>query len=423
MLKAKEILDIKLYPRYLLERASKIIDEKEAILVKGARRVGKTSLLYLIGQYILSSKKGNVYYFDLEDPDDLDIVSGGPRALKKIFGDGYYLVDEIHLMNRPDRFIKLIVDHYPEIKLICSDSSNIALNRKFKDSLIGRIIELEMFPLSFREYLIFMEKTEYLSVLPQINIFSPSIKGVELIPEFLYRDYEEYLRIGGYPEVILAGKEENRSRILSKMFRIYAKRDLQYLFQLRKEIAFEKFFYAVAATAGNLFNLSEIASEIGVSIKTDKEYLTILETLFLVKVLHPFTPNIRTEIKKMPKVYFVDTGLLNWAIGSLASLENRPDAGRIAENGVFISLLRKSSDSTKINFWRRRSGGEVDFVVREKSIMPLEAKWQRRFSIPQGLRNFMKTYRVNTGIITVRGKSKIKKFGNYRFFFIPAMIL
>lgn len=423
MKKRDEIANIKLYSRHILPKVLGLVGRKETILIEGARRVGKTSLLFLIGKYLLSKGKNEVYYFDLEDPDDIDVISRGPKALEKIYGKGYFLIDEIHLVNEPDKLIKLTVDHHPEIKLICSGSSSITINRKFKDSLIGRISEIELFPLSFKEFLDFTEKEEFSRIIPQFNIFAPSTKGIELITDFLYRDYEEYLRFGGYPEVVLARTEEEKIRILSQMFRIYAKRDLQSLFQLRKEIAFEKFFYAVAGTAGNLFNLSEIATEIGVSIKTVKEYLSILEGLFLVKVLHPHAFNIRTEIKKMPKVYFGDTGLLNWSVGNLSLSKARQDRGRVLENAVFISLLRKFSETGRIYFWHKRSGGEVDFLVSKNTIVPIEVKYQRRHQIPLSLKNFMRSHSINTGMVITQKDSEIKAVENLRFYFVPAMVL
>lgn len=422
MLRAEEINNLKLYPRYLLQRLIKLIDNKESIIVEGPRRVGKTSLLFLLSQF-LSKKKEKVFYFDLEDPEDFDIVSGGPKSLKKIYGKGYFLIDELHILNEPDKLIKLTVDHHPEIKLICSGSSSIAINRKFKDSLIGRIIELKMYPLNFREFLIFIEKQEFIKVIPKFNIFSPSTEGIKLIPNFLFTDYEEYLRFGGYPEVVLSKNEDEKRRILAQMFRIYAKRDLISLFKLRREIAFERFFYAVAGTAGNLLNLSEIAGEIGVSVKTVKEYLSILEGLFLVKVLHPFAFNVRTEIKKMPKIYFIDTGLLNWAIGNFLLSKEKYNIGRVVENAVFISLLRNFSNRANIHFWHKRSGGEVDFLVSKESIVPIEVKWKRRFMVPLSLKNFMRTYRINTGIILTRKGSELRTENNYSFYFVPAMVL
>jgi len=423
MLKVKEIIDIKLFPRGLTKKVLGFIPGRQSIIIEGARRVGKTSLLFLIAQYFSSIGKENIYYFDLEDPDDLDIISNGPKALKKLYGKGYFLIDEFHLLNKPDKLIKLTVDHYPEIKFICSGSSSITINRKFKDSLIGRIIEIEMFPLTFKEFLTFTGKHEFLKIIPEFNVVSPSIKEIELIPDFLYKNYETYLKFGGYPEVVLARTEEEKIRILSQMFRIYAKRDLRSLFQLRKEMAFEKFFYAVAGTAGNLFKLSEIACEIGVSIKTIKEYLSILEGLFLVKVLHPFAFNVRTEIKKMPKVYFVDTGLLNWAVGNFFPHGLRPGQGNIVENAVFISLLREFSETGQIHFYHKRSGGEVDFLVSEKSIIPIEVKWQKKHKVPLSLKNFMRKHNINTGIIIVRENSELKRVGNINFYFVPAIVL
>ena len=152
-----------IYKRTLIEELLKYLDSKETIVVYGARQVGKTTLLkYLIKNHL----KENVFYLDLEYMELLDLCNNGTEALynyllqkgadekKKI----YLIIDEIQYLEDPTNFIKIMHDHHPNIKLLVSGSSTFEIKRKFKKSLVGRIINFELYPLSFEEFLIFKNK-------------------------------------------------------------------------------------------------------------------------------------------------------------------------------------------------------------------------------------------------------------------------
>ena len=262
------MLKKKLFPRDILGYVLELLSGRKAVLVVGGRRVGKTSLLYLIAQELISRGEERVFYFDLEFPEELDLVSRGPRDLRNIYGPGIYLLDEIQYLPQPDKFIKLVVDHFPDMKLVCSGSSSIAIYKKFQDSLIGRIEEVELYPLSFREYLRFRGLDEYTYFLPGWDIFSPP--SLDSLPDIIHREYLNYLGEGGYPEVVLAGSPEEKVRFISQIFSLYAKRDLREVFALRKEAEFEKFFMGLAGTVGSLCNLNQICRDAGI------QYLSLI---------------------------------------------------------------------------------------------------------------------------------------------------
>ncbi len=402
--------------REVLDYIFSIFHRKEAIIIKGARRTGKTSLMKLMAKRLM--KEGEkVIFLDMEMPEDREIAEKGVSYLLKAFGRGIYFIDEIHLLYSPASFIKIAVDHHrADMKLICSGSSSIALNMKFKTSLIGRIIEVELFPLSFREFLIFRDKKHLANLLPQFSF--EKIDKVE-IPQSLFEEFKEYLRIGGYPEVVLSETDEERKLLLSQFFNLYAKKDLHDIMKLKKETAFDRFFFALASTNASLLNLSELSREIGVSVKTLQNYLKILEGLFLVKLCYPYARKLRKEIRSMPKVYFVDTGFVNWATRRLNGLTER-DMGILLENYVFISLLRKRFE--RVNFWRKKTGIEVDFIVQERNIIPVEVKWRYRKGL-KNLSKFMKEYDIKRGFIfSFDEMEKIKEHGK-EIHILPSLLL
>ena len=424
MIGKDEIKGRKFVERELLRELRPWIDRREAVVLLGARRVGKTSLLMLIAQKI-TEFRDDVFYFDMEDPDDRDIMDDGPKALKRfIGGHGVVMIDEFHLMNNPSNFVKLTVDHHPEIKLFLSGSSSTAILSNFRDSMIGRIVEFELYPLSFREFLRFKGESSYMNMLPELDVKAPDLPKFRL-PERIMELYLEYLLYGGFPEVVLADEVDVKTKLLSQIFRIYAVRDMKLLLSGRDAATFEKVFLALIGTAGNLLNLTELARDVGVSVKTVQSYVRLLEALFLVKRLHPFGKNPRTEIKKAPKVYIVDTGLISWGLGNFSSLRHRPkEAGIYAENGVFLGLIRRLKPHQRLRFWRKKSGVEVDFLLLDGGLnIPIEVKFKDRATIPSSLRSFCRKYQPPHAIVATKSLSAQDKIDGTDVLMLPAPLL
>src|SRR3989338_8852409 len=158
----------KIYKRGLVNEVVKYLDSREAIVIHGARQVGKTSLLkYLIKNYLAE----NVFYFDLELKDLLDLCNKGAEAVYKYLLERgadekkriYLIIDEIQYLENPTNFIKILHDHFPQLKLLVSGSSTFEIKKKFRQSLAGRMIAFEIYPLSFEEFLVFKEKTYRIS--------------------------------------------------------------------------------------------------------------------------------------------------------------------------------------------------------------------------------------------------------------------
>lgn len=419
MLTREAIFAEDLFPREIIPSVERDLDKKEALFILGSRRAGKTSVLLLLARTFLN-KGARVSFFDLENPDDIDVVAQGPEALMKFTNGGIIFIDEIHYLDDPSRFIKLAVDHFPEMKLICTGSSSLAFHIKYRDSLIGRVIEYELFPLSFREFLTFKAE-RFLNLLPDFDFRNPRIPDLRL-PEKIEELFEEYVVFGGYPESVLAEKED-KIRFLSRMFRIYAKRDLKNFYSLREEKVFERFFLQLAARVGSLLNLNEIARELGVSFKTLKKYLFLIENLYLIKILHPFKAKIATSIRKMPKVYFVDTGLLSWALGNFESLEKRPDAGHLVENSVFIRILNRLSPAERIYFLRKKSGVEVDFIItRGKEKYAIEVKWKRHPAVNKNSLKILEALTIEKFLVFSKKTVGTKKIDDYQIAVMPAFL-
>jgi len=161
------------YDRELRPEVMKYLDDPEAIIILGSRQVGKTTLLRIIMEHIKDQKR--CFYLDLEVPGNLDIVMAGPESLIEYLTSlgasfdhrNYVFLDEIHYMENPTRFIKLAVDHYADkLKIIGTGSSALGIKMKFHDAFVGRKLIFSLYPLSFREFLIFKGKKILADNLP-----------------------------------------------------------------------------------------------------------------------------------------------------------------------------------------------------------------------------------------------------------------
>lgn len=378
-----------LFKRELIDEILKYLDSKQTLVIYGARQVGKTSLLkYLMTNHL----KENTFYFDLEYQDLLDLCNAGDKAVydyllqkgadeKKII---YLIIDEIQYMENPSKFIKILHDHYSNIKLLVSGSSTFQIKKKFKENLVGRIITFELYPLSFEEFLTFKGKNYKL-----LKENSEAINN-ELV--FLA---QEFIKFGGYPGVVMENIEEKKQIYLSQIISTYIKKDIRDIGNIRDISNFNKLVEILASQSGQLLNVVELANTTGISRTTIVEYLDLLEGTFIIDRITPFYKNLRSELSKNPKVFILDTGLMH-----LLWLKEFPKAilGPAFETFVFLELLKAGK---KINFWRTTKKQEIDFILSEEKYA-IEAKY--KFGDAKNLKFFKEEYNYKTAVVGLNGK-------------------
>ena len=389
-------MEEKIYKRKITDEIIKYLDSKEIIVIYGSRQVGKTSLLkYLIKNYL----KKNVFYFDLEMPNLLDLCNQGAETVfKYLIQKGaeenqkiFLLIDEIQYMGDPTKFLKIMHDHYPNIKLLVSGSSTFEIKKKFKESLAGRTVNFEVYPLSFEEFLIFKEKNY------QISKENTAILNAELIELA-----EEYIRFGGYPKIVLEHSEDKKQVFLSQIISAYIRKDIRDIGNIRNLSAFNKLIEVLASQSGQLLNVLEISNTLKINRETVLEYLDLLENTFIIKRITPFHKNLRSELSKNPKIFFLDTGMMH-----LLWLKEFPKVvlGNVFETFVFLELLKSNK---KINFWRTTNNQEIDFIIKNKEIYAIEVKYNFQNSNNHSLKFFSEKYKCKTITIGLKGEKKGK---------------
>lgn len=385
--------------RDLTLKIQKYLDRDEILLIIGARQSGKTTLLHQI-EDILKEQNQTSYFLNLEDPDYLSLLNRSPKNLFKIFSfdltqKTFVLIDEVQYLDNPSNFLKYFYDeHQDKIKIIATGSSAFYLDKKFKDSLVGRKRIFHLFTLSFREFLRFKNE-EHLS---QKDFKDLSLQEREKI--ILY--YQEYLVFGGYPRVVLAPLKE-KEEILRDVAYSYIKKDI-YEANIRQDEVFYKLFKILASQVGNLVNSSEIASTLGTSKTAVDNYLYVMQKSFHIRLINPFFRNLRKELTKMPKVYFLDLGLRNFFIKNFKVFNEREDKGPLLENALFRQLMEKY-EFDEIRFWRTIQKQEVDFVIDEK--MAFEVKVQPNKFKEKNYRAFLENYpQMKFSIVSFDAKEK-----------------
>ena len=351
-----------LYPRDILIEIKKVINRDEFIILTGARQTGKTSLLIIL-KNILEERGKNCYYFNLENIEYLKLLNKNPFNIFELIPDSKskqnIFIDEIQYLDDPTNFLKLLYDEKKDkLKVIATGSSSFYIDRKFKDSLVGRKFLFEVRPLNFNEFLIFNEEEDLLKQRDK--------KLTLYYRERLLELWEKYIIYGGYPKIALEEKDDIKKILLEEIGASYTRKDV-----IDAGIKnTEKYFLLLkilAGQTGRLVNSQELANTLRTSHATIKEYLYVMRKSYQIAFITPFYRNLRKELTKMPKVYFYDSGLRNFYLNNYNSIEKRSDKGSYTENIVFKELLNNVKDVDRIKFWRTQDKKELDFVLPEQA--------------------------------------------------------
>ncbi len=384
------------YPRTLESKIKEKLYSPEAIFILGARQVGKTTLM----KHIMNELPENQYiYLDLENPTFLSILNKGVNeflAYLKYQGlsqksRNFIFIDEIQYASDFSSIIKYMVDHYSEnYKLILSGSSSLQIRKQFKDSLVGRKIVFELYPLSFEEYCCFKGENKISELLQKINPFELKENPLRFEKEKAHYLLREYLIYGGFPKVALQEDKKDKIQILHDIVQSYVLKDIRSIFRLEKIAQFNHLVKLLAAIIGKELNISQLATETRLNKQTLENYINVLEAGYIIKLIYPFHKNLSSELRKTPKCYFLDNGLRNFLISDFNEPEFRSDRGELLENFVFTQLIKKSDALTNINYWRTKSRQEIDFILKNEKLNAIEVKWSKVTTY--NLKRFKKIY-------------------------------
>jgi len=398
---------MKIIERAVFSQIIQYLGSDNIIVLHGARQVGKTHILYFLEDYLKKTNK-TVLYFDLEDvrlKSDLDRgVDYFLQILKEkgfdLKSENYVLIDEIQYLKDPSTFLKIIADHHKKIKLIVSGSSSFAIKSKFKDSLVGRTVDFEIFPLSFEEFLRFKNYSIDLKIIKE----KVSSLGLQELSEL----FREYVLYGGYPKIVLEPDLQKKEKYLSQIISTYILRDIGDLGKIRDLEKFNKLVETLASQSGQQLNIAELSNTCRLSRPTLENYLFILENTYIIKLLRPYYKNIRSELFKSPKIYFYDTGIMQ--ILWLKQMQ-KEILGSVLETAIFSELV-KTNSVNDIFYWRTADGKEIDFILKVKEkILPIEVKLNFHNFDDTAMKYFCKNYKIeNWRVVSLLGEKKSENF-------------
>ncbi|MEW6558464.1 MAG: ATP-binding protein [Elusimicrobiota bacterium] len=432
-----------LLSRNILGTLKQELDENEITLLTGSRQVGKTSLMYLLINYLINEKNikpSQIFYFDLENIIELETMNGIKdfRKFVNLLSDSgadsnqkiWVFIDEIQYLDYPSSFLKYIYDNYkPKIKFIVSGSSSLEIKKKFTDRLTGRVHLFVIYPLDFFEYLIFSGENNLAQKKKECELNEMLITGKFEIPGWhenlgqnLLEYFELFCRFGGYPGIVLKKEPYKFQQDITNIYSFYVRKDIRDIADIDDTRGFNNLVGLIANHIGSLVSETELSSTAGISRPTVKKYLFLLENTFIIELIRPYFTNRRSEYSKMPKTFFLDPGLRNATINNFRELSYRQDTGHLAENGIFSQLTKNKKPLSEIHFWRSERGAEVDFVIVNDNVLPIEVKYQLYpdEKISTGLRSFIHRYSSEKAIVVTQNfwhKIKIEKT---EVFFIPA---
>jgi len=340
--------------RTILNYISGTLDaEPKIIILYGPRQSGKTTL---INQVLASTALPRVFL----NGDDLRVQELLARAdldrLQKIVGSNKLLViDEAQRVENIGLVLKLVFDQL-KVHIIASGSSSFDLANKINEPLTGRTSTFTLYPLAFDE----------------VPITPPNTSNIERL--------EEFLKFGMYPKTITLASQKEREDYLYELINAYLYRDVLSFQSVRKPKKIVDLLTLLALQIGAEVSLVELARNLSLSKIIVEKYLDLLEKMFVIVNLRGFSRNLRKEISKTSKYYFVDLGIRNALIRNFNPLSLRSDVGALFENFAIIERMKKYLNCRKyanFYFWRTYDQKEIDLVEEEKGeLKAFEFKWK-----------------------------------------------
>ena len=352
-----------------------LLQEYPIVTVLGPRQAGKTTLV----QHELP----DYAYVSLEDPDERMLAAEDPRAFLRRFPDNT-IFDEVQRVPTLLSYLQGIVDKEQKNgRFVLTGSHQLELRAAVAQSLAGRTGLLHLLPLSIEE-------------LRQAGL--------------TFDGFEDYVVHGFLPRV--HSQNQRPFRAYANYYQTYIERDVRQLIELKDVSLFEKFIKLLAGRVGQLMDYQALSNAVGVSAKTTKQWLSVLEASYVVVKLPPYFENFGKRVVKSPKYFFTDVGLLAYLLGleTPSQVLRDPLLGSIFENLVVIEVLKQRYNSgydASLYFFRDSNGSEIDLLCKTSNgLVGIEIKaastWHGKFA-KQLVRFAANSHPLNQSLVVYNG--------------------
>jgi predicted AAA+ superfamily ATPase len=357
--------------------------KKKAVIIYGARQVGKTTLV----KDIMGDKFDSSIYLNCDEPDIRESLTNVTSTkLKELFGNNKYIfIDEAQRVKNIGITLKIAIDSFEEYQIVATGSSALELSNNIMEPLTGRAFEFKLYPLSLNEMSQKYTKLEYKRIL------------------------EDRIIYGSYPDIVNYPKESEKR--LSTISNNYLYKDLLQFQEIRNSELLEKLIKSLALQIGNEVSFSELGNKLDAAKQTIERYIKLLEQSFIIFRLNPFSRNLRSELTKKCKIYFYDTGIRNSLVNNFNPLEIRNDVGALWENYIISEKIKRNTNLeifANLYFWRTHQQQEIDLIEEKNGILTgYEMKFNKdKFRIPLA---FSKAY-PDTGVKLINKDNFMDEF-------------
>ena len=352
--------------RDLSENIIRKLQSNKVVIVFGARRVGKTVLV----KEILDKIKEPVLSLNGEDINVHDKLAIRSVAnYKQIIGSYKLLyIDEAQKIPEIGLKLKLMIDEIEDLKIIISGSSSFDIHKDAGEPLTGRKYTFNLFALSENEY----------------NQIENNIEKIDKV--------RERLIFGNYPELLHLPDREDKIDYLNEMISSYLLKDILVYENIKNSQKIFNLLRLIAFQIGGEVSLQELGKQLGISKNTVEKYLDLLSKVFILHKVEGFSRNLRKEITKNSRWYFLDNGIRNAVIANFNPIESRNDIGALWENYMISERLKYQEYkrlSSNNYFWRTYEQQEIDWVEeRAGTLFGYEFKWKEsKVKIPSQWEN------------------------------------
>ncbi len=387
----------------LENKIDRLLEMFPVVAVLGPRQCGKSTLVKQL--------KPNWKYYDLEGPDDYQIVTNDPLSFFELNSE-HVIIDEAQQYPELFKVLRGVIDQARGKKgrFLLTGSSSPDIVKGLSESLAGRIATVEMWPFKVSEF------------------FDPTPSRFFELITTSFNDFKDFQRLtptsslkkaltiwykGGFPEPLIENNDEFYKQWMENYIKNYISRDVRSLFPKLNIHNFRRFLVLLAQFSGHQLNMSEIARSLEISVTTVKDYLDIIHQTFIWRNLDSFEKNFLKKVQKAKKGFFRDQGLLHFflKIHSVDDLLIHPVAGFSFESFVIEEIIRglQATMATQLEFsyYRTIDRSEVDLIVDGPfGAIPIEVKlgsFIKKKSL-RGLANFISDMNSNYGIVINNAK-------------------
>jgi len=352
------------YKRILENKLEKLLFKNKALIVTGARQVGKTTMLRN-----LAKDKERVFWLNADEYNTrTQLTNPTLNALSNIIGSyKIVIIDEIQRIENAGLLLKLMVDNFNDVQFIATGSSALEISDTIFEPMTGRHFLFHLYPFGLSE--IYQQKSQF----------------------EIRQELDFHLIYGNYPEICL--QRDLAETLLKNLSQQYLYKDVLVWKDIRKPELLDKLLKLLAYQIGSEVSYNELSNLLQVKSETVENYIDLLEKSFVVYRLKAYAENSRKEVTKMHKIYFWDNGIRNAVIDDYRALSIRNDVGQLFENYILserIKINNWQKSSVKSFFWRNYNQSEVDYIeLDNRQLSGCEIKWNanRKQSVTKAFTN------------------------------------